>query len=123
PGGGDPRRPAPAPAPGPVSPEPPHVSDIPAPEEPDDWRDEPPASGAMRHSSPGDASGPGSPRPSRRAAGREAAGGSADVPPFPDDEDFDPDDEGTSVPVTAEVSGVALIQRELGAEIIGEYDH
>ena len=39
-----------------------------------------------------------------------------------DDTAFDPDDEDMSGPVTAELSGVGLIQRELGGEIIGEYD-
>ena len=43
-------------------------------------------------------------------------------PPPPDDEDFDPDDEDMSVPVANELTGMALIQRELGAQIIAEYD-
>ncbi|HEX9042171.1 MAG TPA: DNA polymerase III subunit gamma and tau [Trebonia sp.] len=43
-------------------------------------------------------------------------------PPSPDDEDFDPDDEDMSAPAISELTGMALIQRELGAEIIAEYD-
>jgi len=50
-----------------------------------------------------------------------------DLPPLPplpppDDEDFDPDDEDMSVPVANELTGMALVQRELGAEIIAEYE-
>jgi DNA polymerase-3 subunit gamma/tau len=43
-------------------------------------------------------------------------------PPPPDDEDFDPDDEDMSAPAGNEFTGMALIQRELGAQIIAEYD-
>jgi DNA polymerase III subunit gamma/tau len=43
-------------------------------------------------------------------------------PPPPDDEDFDPDDEDMSVPVVNQLTGMPLIQRELGAQIIAEYD-
>jgi DNA polymerase III subunit gamma/tau len=43
-------------------------------------------------------------------------------PPPPDDEDFDPDDEDVSVTVLNELTGMALIQRELGGQIIAEYD-
>jgi hypothetical protein len=43
-------------------------------------------------------------------------------PPPPDDEDFDPDDEDMSVPVVNQLTGMPLIQRELGAQIIAEYN-
>lgn len=57
--------------------------------------------------------------------GPVSAGG--DVPPLPpppppDDEDFDPDDEDMSAPAVNELTGVALIQRELGAQVIAEFD-
>jgi len=47
--------------------------------------------------------------------------GISDVPP-PPDEEFDPDDEDMAIPVAAELTGMALVQRELGAQIIGEYE-
>jgi DNA polymerase-3 subunit gamma/tau len=44
-------------------------------------------------------------------------------PPPPDDEDFDPDDEDVSSSTTMnDLTGMALVQRELGAQIIAEYD-
>jgi DNA polymerase-3 subunit gamma/tau len=44
-------------------------------------------------------------------------------PPPPDDEDFDPNDEDMSSSTTVnELTGMALVQRELGAQIIAEYD-
>jgi DNA polymerase-3 subunit gamma/tau len=43
-------------------------------------------------------------------------------PPPPDDEDFDPNEEGMSVTVLNELTGMALIQRELGGQIIAECD-
>jgi DNA polymerase-3 subunit gamma/tau len=43
-------------------------------------------------------------------------------PPPPDDEDFDPDDEDMSAPAVNELTGMALIQRELGAQVIAEFD-
>jgi hypothetical protein len=50
-----------------------------------------------------------------------------DLPPLPpppdeDDEDFDPDDEGMSVPIVNELTGMALLQRELGVQVIAEYE-
>ncbi|MGH3278129.1 MAG: DNA polymerase III subunit gamma and tau [Trebonia sp.] len=52
-----------------------------------------------------------------------------DLPPFPpppppdDDEDFDPDDEDMSSSTTVhDLTGMALIQRELGAQIIAEFN-
>jgi DNA polymerase-3 subunit gamma/tau len=52
--------------------------------------------------------------------------GGGDLPPLPpppplDDEDFDPDDEDMAAPAVNELTGMALIQRELGAEVIAEY--
>ncbi len=45
------------------------------------------------------------------------------APPPPEDEDFDPDEEDmrSSTPVN-ELTGMALVQRELGAQVIAEYD-
>jgi DNA polymerase-3 subunit gamma/tau len=43
-------------------------------------------------------------------------------PPAPDDEEFDPDDEDMSGPVLTEVTGMALVQRELGGQVIAEFD-
>ncbi|HSZ39961.1 MAG TPA: DNA polymerase III subunit gamma and tau [Trebonia sp.] len=43
--------------------------------------------------------------------------------PFPSDDDFDPDaEENVSAPISAELTGMALVQRELGGEIIAEYE-
>jgi DNA polymerase-3 subunit gamma/tau len=42
--------------------------------------------------------------------------------PFPSDDDFDPDDENVNEPASAELTGMALVQRELGGQIIGEYE-
>jgi DNA polymerase-3 subunit gamma/tau len=44
-------------------------------------------------------------------------------PPPPDDEDFDPDGEDMSASTTVnDLTGMALVQRELGAQIIAEYE-
>jgi DNA polymerase-3 subunit gamma/tau len=44
-------------------------------------------------------------------------------PPSPDDEDFDPDDEDMSSSTTVnELTGMALVQRELGAQVIAEFE-
>jgi DNA polymerase-3 subunit gamma/tau len=114
-GGGDApagRRPGPAPA----APAPPFT---PAPAEPAPSRPapEPPAPDA------GPAGGAGS------ATGPFGSTGfpSGDLPPVPpppapDDEEFDPDDEDMSVAVPNELTGMALVQRELGGQVIAEYD-
>jgi DNA polymerase-3 subunit gamma/tau len=47
--------------------------------------------------------------------------GISDLPP-PPDEEFDPDDEDMTAPASAELTGMALVQRELGAQIIAEYE-
>jgi DNA polymerase-3 subunit gamma/tau len=96
--GGDPapverRRPTPAPVAPPPDP-------APQPAEPS-----PPATAAPRRVEPAEA-----PRKP-----------SADVP-FPADEDFDPDDEDMAAPASAELTGMALVQRELGGQIIGEFE-
>jgi hypothetical protein len=45
------------------------------------------------------------------------------APPSPDDEDSDPDDDDYSSSTTVnDLTGMALVQRELGAEIIAEYE-
>ena len=71
----------------------------------------------------GAGSGPGAGTPS--FGGPVGVGG--DLPPLPsppppDDEDFDPDDEDMSAPAVNELTGMALIQRELGAQVIAEFD-
>ena len=74
---------------------------------------------------PRDATGSGPGEGTRPFGGPVSAGG--DLPPLPpppplDDEDFDPDDEDMSAPAVNELTGVALIQRELGAQVIAEFD-
>ena len=78
-------------------------------------------------------------RPDRAAGSAGGAGGatgpfgstgfpSGDLPPLPppppspDDEEFDPDDEDMSVSAPNELTGMALVQRELGGQVIAEYD-
>jgi DNA polymerase-3 subunit gamma/tau len=52
----------------------------------------------------------------------------ADLPPLPpppspdDDEEFDPDDEDMSAPVADDLTGMALVKRELGGQVIAEFD-
>ncbi|HEX6447860.1 MAG TPA: DNA polymerase III subunit gamma and tau [Trebonia sp.] len=126
-GGGGPRRPAPVAPPAPApAPEPtpsntasgsasvreqesaPQPKQPPAPEAP-----------ASRRPAPAPAM---SPAPAPSTPSRQPGNGQADFPPFPSDDDFYPDDEDMSAPVAVELTGMALIQRELGAEIIGEYE-
>ena len=99
-GGAGPRRPAPPPPPAPAT----SSATAPAPAAPAP-APEPQTSVSQRQAPP-------PPSPSR------------DNPPFPSDEDFDPDDEDMDMsgPVSAELTGVGLIQRELGGEVIGEYE-
>jgi DNA polymerase-3 subunit gamma/tau len=47
--------------------------------------------------------------------------GDNDVP-FPADDEFDPDDEDMAASSSAELTGMALVQRELGGQIIGEFE-
>jgi DNA polymerase III subunit gamma/tau len=55
--------------------------------------------------------------------GMSGDGNSVPLPPPPDDEDFDPDDEDMSSSTTVnDLTGMALVQRELGAQVIAEYD-
>ena len=65
------------------------------------------------------------PAPPSDGAGRRGGGtgpfGITDLPP-PPDEEFDPDDEDMTVPAAADLTGMALVQRELGAQIIAEYE-
>jgi DNA polymerase-3 subunit gamma/tau len=42
--------------------------------------------------------------------------------PFPSDDDFDPDDEDMTAAASVELTGMALVQRELGGQIIGEFE-
>jgi DNA polymerase-3 subunit gamma/tau len=150
-GGGDAPSPArrPGPGPGPSAPpgqrpygqappssygqppsEPPEASAAPS--------DYPPVPPASQAHAPG-ASGAVSPAGQAGAAGGSGGGGTnpfrgpvngvGDLPPVPpppppdDDEDFDPDDEDMSSSTTVnDLTGMALIQRELGAQIIAEYE-
>ena len=79
---------------------------------------DPPAPGAGPAGGPGSATGP--------FGSTGFPGG--DLPPLPpapspdDDDDFDPDDEDMSVSVPTELTGMALVQRELGGQVIAEYD-
>ncbi|MGD0703232.1 MAG: DNA polymerase III subunit gamma and tau [Trebonia sp.] len=125
-GGGDAppagRRPAPVPpAPSAPAPSGPAASWPAAPESAGPvaaYPPEPPAPGA------GSAGGAGS------ATGPFGSTGlpSGDPPPLPpppspdDDEDFDPDDEDMSVSLPTELTGMALVKRELGGQVIAEYD-
>jgi DNA polymerase-3 subunit gamma/tau len=68
------------------------------------------------------------PTPSAALAEKAATGASGHgpfantgFPPSPDDE-FDPDEDGLAAPVPGDVSPMALVQRELGGQIIGEFD-
>ncbi|MGA9835212.1 MAG: hypothetical protein WBQ71_29175, partial [Trebonia sp.] len=56
-----------------------------------------------------------------RRGGETGPFGITDLPP-PPDEEFDPDDEDMTVPAAADLTGMALVQRELGAQIIAEYE-
>ena len=64
----------------------------------------------------------------RTSFGGPVDGGTGDLPPLPpppspDDEDFDPDDDYMPPSTTVnDLTGMALVQRELGAEIIAEYE-
>jgi DNA polymerase-3 subunit gamma/tau len=146
-GGGDAPSPARRPGPGPGPSAPPAQQGPPAsygqppsgqPEAPPP--DYPPAGPSAQSQSPG-ANGAASPAgQARGAAGGGGGGGTnsfgsavmsgdGDLPPLPpppppdDDEDFDPDDEDMSSSTTVnDLTGMALIQRELGAQIIAEYE-
>lgn len=106
-GGGGQRRPAPPPQP---SPQPQQ-----APAQPQQAAPAPSPAPAPPRPEP-------APRPQPPASRQDD---SLPPPPEPpdDDDDFYPDDgDMSSGPATSELSGVGLIQRELGGEIIGEYD-
>jgi DNA polymerase-3 subunit gamma/tau len=98
---------------------------------------QPPASPSAQAYQPEAGGAPGTAGPAARAAGNGGSAGvnpfggpglsGGDLPPLPpppdDDEDFDPDDEDMSSSTTVnDLTGMALIQRELGAQIIAEYD-
>jgi DNA polymerase-3 subunit gamma/tau len=77
---------------------------------------------------PGSVSAPAPSAPPVGSAGNGSGGatrslGGSDLPPPPDDDYFDPDDEDNmSVSTVTELTGMALVQRELGGQIIGEYE-
>jgi DNA polymerase III subunit gamma/tau len=143
-GGGDAPSPARRPGgPGPAGPSAPPASygqqssgQSPAAPTPDYPQAPAPPADQGHHSGPG-----GAPATARQAAGSARNDGGAGTNPFgssvgtgaepvplpppppPDDEDFDPDDEDMSSSTTVnELTGMALVQRELGAQIIAEYD-
>jgi DNA polymerase III subunit gamma/tau len=147
--GGDPppgerRRPGPEPVPPPAQPPAPQS---PAPGSPAAGSPAPgsPAAGSPAPGSPA----AGSPAPGSTAPGSTAAqpsrpdraqppsappagalvgqGGTTrtfgdNVVSLPPDDEFDPDDEDMAAPASAELTGMALVQRELGAQIIGEFE-
>jgi DNA polymerase III subunit gamma/tau len=95
------------------------------------------ASPSGRSSAAGHGGAAGAAGPLRGAAGNGSGDGThsfgdsgivgGDLPPLPplpppDDEDFDPDDGDMSAPAVNEITGVDLIKRELGAQVIAEYD-
>jgi DNA polymerase III subunit gamma/tau len=98
----------------------------------------PPQNGQANHSGPGAAAAVTAGHAGGSAAngggggtnsfGSPVMSGGGDLPPLPqppppDDEDFDPDDEDMSSSTTVnDLTGMALVQRELGAQIIAEYD-
>jgi DNA polymerase III subunit gamma/tau len=65
----------------------------------------------------GSSAGPGAPARSSSGTARSTQASA----PFPADDDFDPD-EDIDGPASAELTGMALVQRELGGQIIGEYE-
>jgi DNA polymerase-3 subunit gamma/tau len=86
---------------------------------------DPPPDAPSAASRPAAAGPPSAPAPPADGAGRRGGGtgpfGISDLPP-PPDEEFDPDDEDMTVPTAADLTGMALVQRELGAQIIAEYE-
>ncbi|HEX4396042.1 MAG TPA: DNA polymerase III subunit gamma and tau [Trebonia sp.] len=86
---------------------------------------DPPSDPPPAASRPAAAEPPSAPAPPADGAGRRGGGtgpfGISDLPP-PPDEEFDPDDEDMTVPAAADLTGMALVQRELGAQIIAEYE-
>jgi DNA polymerase III subunit gamma/tau len=145
-GGGDAASPGRRPGPGPAAPpaqspygqgSPSSPGSPPSASPPSDYPQSPAPPSAQ--ASP---SGPGAPGPAGPAAGAAGNGGGGGANPFgspamsgggdlppvplpppPDDEDFDPDDEDMSSSTTVnDLTGMALVQRELGAQVIAEYD-
>ena len=86
---------------------------------------DPPSDPPPVASRPAAAEPPSAPAPPADGAGRRGGGtgpfGISDLPP-PPDEEFDPDDEDMAVPTAADLTGMALVQRELGAQVIAEYE-
>jgi DNA polymerase III subunit gamma/tau len=80
---------------------------------------------AVSAGAPGTPALSGAPAAAPQAAAAPAAAGPSSGGngiPFPADDDFDPDDEDMSAPMSMDLTGMALVQRELGAEIIAEYE-
>jgi DNA polymerase-3 subunit gamma/tau len=136
-GGGD--GPSPARRPGPAPAAPPYGQASPAsygqppsgPPSAPSPADHPQPSGQSYPPGPGAASPTAPPGPAANGNGGDPHSFGSPVtgdlpplpPPPPDDEDFDPDDEDMSSSTTVnELTGMALVQRELGAQVIAEYD-
>jgi DNA polymerase-3 subunit gamma/tau len=113
--------------PGPVQPPPAPPAGQPAAARPGEApaAADPPADAPPVAPGPAAAEPPSAPAPPSDGAGRRGGGtgpfGISDLPP-PPDEEFDPDDEDMTVPAAADLTGMALVQRELGAQIIAEYE-
>jgi DNA polymerase-3 subunit gamma/tau len=113
--------------PGPVQPPPAPPAGQPAAARPGEApaAADPPADAPPVAPGPAAAEPPSPPAPPSDGAGRRGGGtgpfGISDLPP-PPDEEFDPDDEDMTVPAAADLTGMALVQRELGAQIIAEYE-
>jgi DNA polymerase-3 subunit gamma/tau len=113
--------------PGPVQPPPAPPAGQPAAARPGEApaAADPPADAPPVAPGPAAAEPPSPPAPPSDGAGRRGGGtgpfGITDLPP-PPDEEFDPDDEDMTVPAAADLTGMALVQRELGAQIIAEYE-
>ncbi len=118
----------PGPAPVPPSPPPPPP---PAPQEPAAQRPTAPESAAVSTPYP---QSPPAPEPGSANGAGSATGPfgktafpSGDLPPLPpppspdDEEEFDLDDEDVSDSMPHELTGMALVQRELGGQVIAEY--
>jgi DNA polymerase-3 subunit gamma/tau len=143
-GGGDAPSPARRPGPGPAAPSSPYGQTSPSYGQPSSGQSPavpPPADYPQPPTGQSYPQGPGAPGTAGPAAGAAGNGKGGDansfgspvmsggdpvpLPPLPpsDDEDFDPDDEDMSSSTTVnDLTGMALVQRELGAQVIAEYD-
>ncbi len=119
--GGDPppgERRRPGPEPGPPRAQPPAARPLAATPS----AAQPPAAPAVRPSRPDTARRPSAPpggAPVGQGGTTRAFGDNAALPP---DDEFDPDDEDMAAAAPDELTGMALVQRELGGQVIGEFE-